>query len=70
MRILVSEQDGFLVGHLYSSGVGLSLLRPTRPVLEMPIVENVDDSEDAADLLWAFLRLNPKQRISAAEARG
>lgn len=41
---------------------------PTRPVLEMPIVENVDDSEDAADLLWAFLRLNPKQRISAAEA--
>jgi len=50
--------------------VGLSLLRPKRPVLEMPSAENLDDSEDAADLLWAFLRLNPKQRISAAEARG
>lgn len=41
---------------------------PKRPVLEMPSAENLDDSEDAADLLWAFLRLNPKQRISAAEA--
>eukprot|EP00438_Fugacium_kawagutii_P015403 Skav225163 [mRNA] locus=scaffold1056:332893:341115:- [translate_table: standard] len=38
---------------------------PKLPVIEM---QNPAESEACADLLWAFLRLNPKRRISAAEA--
>jgi len=45
--------------------VSFAKREPKKPVIEM---HDSAESEACADLLWAFLRLNPKQRISAAEA--
>jgi len=45
--------------------VSFTKREPELPVIE---IQNSKESQACADLLWAFLRLNPKQRISAGEA--